>query len=454
MTLSDRLPWDSDKPLSLSQLLKQSMKAVDTIVSDPSVLDKMATHLNGLLRETEQESTRQIDQALDLFDKLFLNAEKAMSSNADKHVVSVLRQQMCSFIGITLGVKEFLDHQQEQQQAPNVEMNSDDEDEGVKKLSLNAAYESHQNRAWGENKSYYEQNNVDIYAAEKAEHEKLKQQLEEDERYYERKLAAEEEEEEEEEEEDDDDEGDNDNEEDEYEDEEVVVDEVQISSREIGSREIVSRGLGDDDGFKVVTHRQKKKKKGTVISTNFTYSNYRNRNDRDDNSRRPPPRHRIRVREFCPDYLERLPSETFCIPVFFPSEESYALFQSALSTAKETLYICVYSMTDNDTADILVDAKKRGVDVRVITDNDQMDVAKGSDVVRLNEQFNIPFKHDNSEQFMHNKFAVIDNKTIITGSFNWSIGARYRNRENIVVTNIPSVVRAFADEFHRLWQIY
>lgn len=73
---------------------------------------------------------------------------------------------------------------------------------------------------------------------------------------------------------------------------------------------------------------------------------------------------------------------------------------------------------------------------------------------------------------MHNKFAVIDNKTVITGSFNWSAGyvyivlnavwathanrytyysARYKNRENIIVTNIPSVVGAYAHEFKELW---
>lgn len=54
----------------------------------------------------------------------------------------------------------------------------------------------------------------------------------------------------------------------------------------------------------------------------------------------------------------------------------------------------MFSFTDNDTADVLINAKKRGVDVRVITDNDQMDIRKGADVLRLNEQFGIPFKKD------------------------------------------------------------
>ena len=71
------------------------------------------------------------------------------------------------------------------------------------------------------------------------------------------------------------------------------------------------------------------------------------------------------------------------------------MFHSALSSAKETLYVCVFSMTDNETADVLIDAKKRGLDVKIITDNDQMDECKGADVLRLNERFGIPFKKDN-----------------------------------------------------------
>lgn len=97
---------------------------------------------------------------------------------------------------------------------------------------------------------------------------------------------------------------------------------------------------------------------------------------------------------FEPDFLHDLPSDTFCMPIFFPSEKSYHTFISALKSAQETLYVCVFSLTDNTTARALSNAMERGVDVKLISDNGQLD-AKGSDVVRLNEDYGIPLKLDN-----------------------------------------------------------
>ncbi|KAI9323058.1 hypothetical protein BX666DRAFT_1882885 [Dichotomocladium elegans] len=97
---------------------------------------------------------------------------------------------------------------------------------------------------------------------------------------------------------------------------------------------------------------------------------------------------------FEPQFLDDVPGEFFCMPIFFPSESSYHTFITALRSAQETLHICVFSMTDNTTARAIADAQRRGVDVKIITDNEQMD-SKGSDVVRLGEEEGVPYKMDN-----------------------------------------------------------
>jgi len=147
------------------------------------------------------------------------------------------------------------------------------------------------------------------------------------------------------------------------------------------------------------------------------------------------------------------PKGTFAQAYFFPSKESYSAFLSAINSARSTLDICVFSITDDDTADALIAAKKRGVRVRIITD-DQQAAIKGADARRLQQDYGIPYKTDHSSGYMHNKFAVIDHKILISGSFNWSKGARFKNRENIIITNIKGCIDDFDKEFENLWSIF
>jgi len=52
---------------------------------------------------------------------------------------------------------------------------------------------------------------------------------------------------------------------------------------------------------------------------------------------------------------------------------------------------------------------------------------------------------------MHHKFAIIDDTLVINGSYNWTKGARFENRENLTLTNYPKAVQGFKGEFERLW---
>lgn len=52
--------------------------------------------------------------------------------------------------------------------------------------------------------------------------------------------------------------------------------------------------------------------------------------------------------------------------------------------------------------------------------------------------------------FMHHKFCIIDDALLITGSYNWTYNAENRNIENIVISDVPSVIEEFKNEFSRL----
>ena len=52
---------------------------------------------------------------------------------------------------------------------------------------------------------------------------------------------------------------------------------------------------------------------------------------------------------------------------------------------------------------------------------------------------------------MHNKFAVIDNRILLTGSYNWNFSANNRNDENLMVIDDPEIIAIFQNQFVNLW---
>ncbi|KAF9141620.1 hypothetical protein BG015_001221 [Linnemannia schmuckeri] len=143
-------------------------------------------------------------------------------------------------------------------------------------------------------------------------------------------------------------------------------------------------------------------------------------------------------------------SNIFINPIFFPSEESFKQLIKTLDGAKKSLDICVYTITDDHLANAIIRAHERGVKVRIISDSEKAEDL-GSDVIRLRDNNDIPTRVDNSKSFMHHKFAVIDDQLVINGSYNWTKGARFENKENLTLTNSPKAVQGFKGEFERLW---
>lgn len=59
-------------------------------------------------------------------------------------------------------------------------------------------------------------------------------------------------------------------------------------------------------------------------------------------------------------------------------------------------------------------------------------------------------KRSVGNNLMHHKFALIDGKRLVTGSFNWTMKAVMGNKENVLVTEDPGLVSAYQSEFNKL----
>lgn len=122
-----------------------------------------------------------------------------------------------------------------------------------------------------------------------------------------------------------------------------------------------------------------------------------------------------------------------------------------IGSAITQLHICVFTISDDLITKSLLEAHKRGVHIKVITDNDKsLDV--GSDIEQL-AGAGLAVKMDTTSNHMHHKFMVADQHTLITGSYNWTLSAARYNHENILVTREAGVIKLFSQQFDRLWTV-
>ncbi|KAK2571618.1 Mitochondrial cardiolipin hydrolase [Acropora cervicornis] len=137
---------------------------------------------------------------------------------------------------------------------------------------------------------------------------------------------------------------------------------------------------------------------------------------------------------------------------FLHEETSLSKLIRVLLGAKESLDVCVFTINCRELADAVVLLHKNGVVVRVLTDDEQMGTT-GSQIEKFRRE-GIQVRHDLSSFFMHHKFAVIDRKQLLNGSFNWTRQAVTGNRENVMITSDQDIVKAFSEEFEALWEKY
>ena len=135
---------------------------------------------------------------------------------------------------------------------------------------------------------------------------------------------------------------------------------------------------------------------------------------------------------------------------FSPGKSCVGKVVSLIKNAKASIDVCVFTISDDRIAEALIEAHKKGVELRVLTD-DEKTSDLGSDIDRLASE-GIAVKTDDSPSHMHHKYAVFDGTILVNGSFNWTRSASMSNHENIVVTNDPECVVPFKNMFEKLWK--
>ena len=133
---------------------------------------------------------------------------------------------------------------------------------------------------------------------------------------------------------------------------------------------------------------------------------------------------------------------------FSPHGHCTELAVDTLASAKHTVLVQAYSFTSAPIAQALIDAHKRGVGVQAILDKSQRTEHYSAADLLLHA--GIPVGIDAAHAIAHNKVMILDDETVITGSFNFTKAAEEHNAENLLVLHD----RALAAQYRANWNAH
>ncbi|XP_061839753.1 mitochondrial cardiolipin hydrolase isoform X1 [Nerophis lumbriciformis] len=142
------------------------------------------------------------------------------------------------------------------------------------------------------------------------------------------------------------------------------------------------------------------------------------------------------------------PHSSHC-PLPHGVETSFSRLLRFILSASSSLDLCMFSFSNMDLCRAVLELHRRRVTVRILVDK-HYSVITGSQIGALRNA-GICVHNVGRYVHMHHKFAVVDNRLLITGSLNWTLAAVQSNSENIIITEEPALVRPFMREFSRLW---
>jgi len=120
-----------------------------------------------------------------------------------------------------------------------------------------------------------------------------------------------------------------------------------------------------------------------------------------------------------------------------------------IRNANESIKTASFTFTHEIIANELLKADSRGINVTILTESRQRNVM-GSQYERV-KGFGLDIKLDGNKRTMHHKFMLIDDKIVITGSPNFTLGGFNKNDENFLIIYDDELALKYVKEFDRLY---
>lgn len=135
---------------------------------------------------------------------------------------------------------------------------------------------------------------------------------------------------------------------------------------------------------------------------------------------------------------------------YSPHGEAAAAVTRLIDGANQTILIAAYGLSAPDLVASLSAAKARGVEVWIKADKVQSAGRVQRSALAELQEAGVTVEVSTQSRLLHDKFAIVDGRWVITGSFNWTAAAENRNRENVVILDCPDLATNFTAEWQAI----
>lgn len=148
-----------------------------------------------------------------------------------------------------------------------------------------------------------------------------------------------------------------------------------------------------------------------------------------------------------------LPAKGTVEVAFSPKGGCTAATVRFINEARQSIRVAAYGLTSNPIGRALVDAKNRGVDVRVVVDKEHNGRRDSlNSIVNFLAANGVPVRIDAAVKIQHNKVLIVDSKSVQNGSFNFTSAAQTSNAENIIIhRDFVELAATFTGKWDHLW---
>jgi mitochondrial cardiolipin hydrolase len=143
----------------------------------------------------------------------------------------------------------------------------------------------------------------------------------------------------------------------------------------------------------------------------------------------------------------------FASHVYFSSDQDVERpIVQAIDHTSGSIQAALFEINSAPLIDALRRAAGRGVHVRLLLQHDGKSASSDTPTHDFLSYFEVRWSGGRLPHgIMHHKFAVFDSDTVVTGSYNWTRGARRANYENALFEDDADVVKAYMQQFQMLW---